>query len=615
MIDKPAGLPAGPSRSAEQAEAPNVLQVVGDHLRGRRPGLERVAWSTIPLPDEVSGLMLVARTDDTHHRIQRDLRSNRVQRVFLALVEGAVDAEVGRRAEEGVEVVVRRSPGGGVEGVVRSAAQRRRGGRIADRGPARGSSAPGRPGGARPGLRGSDFDLEGSRPRETGPTHWRLLAVDPQRRLSLLALGARSATCEQLRALCRGMGHPVLGDVRYGATLDPLGRVGLHSTRLHLRHPASGQPVDAQSAPPESFAALLGLDVRGVIDLLDGEAMPQRNAAPTSREQPAAPRAAGSGWDHVAEWYDDLLEGRRGSRPQGGTSRREDQASDLHHEVVMPGALRLLQPRPGTRVLDLACGQGFFARQLARVGVTTVGVDASAKLVEAAKRASEGDPRQHFEVGDVRALDLASLGGPGSFDAVTCIMALMNIDPLAPMMHAAATVLRPGGRFVAVLLHPAFRAPGQTSWGWTGEGGATRPGPPPTSERARTGEGLGRSSRASHRVGSAAKDRSPDERQRSGDAVSQFRRVDAYLTPSRREIVMNPGAAAQGRPSVVTTTFHRPIQDYVRELAAAGLYIDAFEEWPSPRQSAPGPMAQEENRIRREIPMFLAIRAVKAAGD
>jgi hypothetical protein len=36
-----------------------------------------------------------------------------------------------------------------------------------------------------------------------------------------------------------------------------------------------------------------------------------------------------------------------------------------------------------------------------------------------------------------------------------------------------------------------------------------------------------------------------------------------------------------------------------------------MEEWPSLRQSQPGPRAQEENRARREIPMFLALRAVK----
>ena len=45
-------------------------------------------------------------------------------------------------------------------------------------------------------------------------------------------------------------------------------------------------------------------------------------------------------------------------------------------------------------------------------------------------------------------------------------------------------------------------------------------------------------------------------------------------------------------------------------LAEAGFAVDAMEEWPSLRMSQPGPNAAEENRARREIPMFLAIRAV-----
>lgn len=74
---------------------------------------------------------------------------------------------------------------------------------------------------------------------------------------------------------------------------------------------------------------------------------------------------------------------------------------------------------------------------------------------------------------------------------------------------------------------------------------------------------------------------------------------------------MNPGAAASGADRIVTLTHHRPIQTYVRLLREAGFLIDAMEEWPSARESEPGPRAAEENRARREIPMFLAVRAVR----
>jgi hypothetical protein len=88
--------------------------------------------------------------------------------------------------------------------------------------------------------------------------------------------------------------------------------------------------------------------------------------------------------------------------------------------------------------------------------------------------------------------------------------------------------------------------------------------------------------------------------------------VDGYLTPAAREIVMNPGEAAGGGAPVTTVTFHRPVQAYVNAMGEAGLLVDRLEEWPSMRRSQPGPRAAEENRARTEIPMFLAIRAVRA---
>ena len=74
---------------------------------------------------------------------------------------------------------------------------------------------------------------------------------------------------------------------------------------------------------------------------------------------------------------------------------------------------------------------------------------------------------------------------------------------------------------------------------------------------------------------------------------------------------MNPGAASSGGDAVTTTTFHRPISAIVRAAADAGLVLDRLDEWVSPRESAPGPRADEENRARLEIPMFLAVRARK----
>jgi hypothetical protein len=75
--------------------------------------------------------------------------------------------------------------------------------------------------------------------------------------------------------------------------------------------------------------------------------------------------------------------------------------------------------------------------------------------------------------------------------------------------------------------------------------------------------------------------------------------------------VTRPGIDA----GTYTWTFHKPIEAYVKALRNAGLLIDALEEWPSHKTSTSGPRAHAENVSRKEIPMFLAIRAVKVGSS
>ena len=64
-----------------------------------------------------------------------------------------------------------------------------------------------------------------------------------------------------------------------------------------------------------------------------------------------------------------------------------------------------------------------------------------------------------------------------------------------------------------------------------------------------------------------------------------------------------------------TWTFHKPIESYIKPLRNAGLLIDAIEEWPSHKTSTSGPRAHAENVARKEIPMFMAIRAIKMSNE
>ena len=115
--------------------------------------------------------------------------------------------------------------------------------------------------------------------------------------------------------------------------------------------------------------------------------------------------------------------------------------SSFHCEVAIPLLLRLLQPSRGERIVDVGCGQGVLARQLAGIGCEYTGVDASHPLVSRARRRA---PRLRFVVGE--AARLVEYGVPrGSFDAAGFLLCLQDMGQLDKVLELAAEVLAPAG--------------------------------------------------------------------------------------------------------------------------------------------------------------------------
>ena len=132
----------------------------------------------------------------------------------------------------------------------------------------------------------------------------------------------------------------------------------------------------------------------------------------------------------------------------------------------------LLPAVTSERVLDIACGQGRMSRYLARLGADVVGVDISAAMLGKARAAGPDD------IAYIRA-DIAQHpawwdGRP--FDGCTCELALMDIDDLAGALSTVTAVLRPGGWFVASIVHPCFPGSERGRPSWPPEGGYEREG-------------------------------------------------------------------------------------------------------------------------------------------
>lgn len=251
-------------------------------------------------------------------------------------------------------------------------------------------------------------------------------------------------------------------------------------------------------------------------------------------------------WGGVAKWYEDLLQGE-------GTYQKE---------VILPNLLRLLDLKAGMKVLDLACGPGFFSKEFIKRGAKVIGVDISGELIEIARQSAIG---AEFYVSSADKLPFIKTG---SIDKAVIVLALQNIEDTPAVLKECARVLKDGGTLSLVLNHPVFRNPKVTSWGYD---------PSTSSGQAKKGEGI------------------------------QYRRIDEYLSESKVKIQMHPGDA----PEIYTVSFHRPLQYYFKLLGKTGFAVMRLEEWNSNRKSQPGPRARAEDKARIEIPLFLYLEAKK----
>lgn len=140
--------------------------------------------------------------------------------------------------------------------------------------------------------------------------------------------------------------------------------------------------------------------------------------------------AFNDGQVHLAYWYDE-----------------EDQAPLIEATQRLTRKVAdSLRLRKGERVLDVGCGLGAPAIQLAtEYGVEVTGVNISTRQVaeaHARARAAGLGDQVTFQTGDYRSLDFPD----GGFDAVVAMEALVYVSELGPTLRGLHRVLRPGGR-------------------------------------------------------------------------------------------------------------------------------------------------------------------------
>ncbi len=205
VVDKPAGVvvhPAAGHWTGTLAHGLVAHAAAGGEEAGR-PGIVH------RLDRDTSGLLVVARSDEAHRRLQALIRKRAVEREYRALVRGRPRSRRGR-----IEAPIGRDR----------------------RDPTRHS-------------------LDTTTPREA-VTHFELLELLP--RHALLAVTLETGRTHQIRVHLAAINLPVSGDRVYGVPRDlDLERQFLHAARLAFDHPFTGERLDIGSPLPDDLAQAL----------------------------------------------------------------------------------------------------------------------------------------------------------------------------------------------------------------------------------------------------------------------------------------------------------------------------------------------------------------------
>jgi 2-polyprenyl-3-methyl-5-hydroxy-6-metoxy-1,4-benzoquinol methylase len=127
-------------------------------------------------------------------------------------------------------------------------------------------------------------------------------------------------------------------------------------------------------------------------------------------------------------------------------------------EVFGPAQAELCGPVRGLRVLDLGCGAGYFAREMAKRGASVTGLELSPEMLRYAIAKEERDRLGiRYLLGD--AACVLEQVEPDSFDLVTSCLALQDMPDVPAVLRAAREALVRGGRIVVSIAHPCTDTP------------------------------------------------------------------------------------------------------------------------------------------------------------
>lgn len=203
VINKQSGLLSMATNKERDRTAYGILS---DYVKKENP--KNKIFIIHRLDRETSGVMMFARSEKVQRLMQESWNATTKERTYVALVEGVPNPEQGRitsylRESKALIVYSSQNPENG----------------------------------------------------QLSITNYKVLKANNG--YALLELELETGRKNQIRVHMQDIGHPVAGDAKYGATTNPIGRLGLHAEVLAFEHPITGQAMHFNAPVPKLFQSLL----------------------------------------------------------------------------------------------------------------------------------------------------------------------------------------------------------------------------------------------------------------------------------------------------------------------------------------------------------------------
>lgn len=205
VVDKGSGLL---SMASDTEKSKTAYSMLSEYVKKFDP--KNLIFIVHRLDRDTSGLMMFAKSKKIQEVLQKDWNESIIDRSYVVIVEGVVENEEGTvtswlKENKALVMFSSQTPNDGQKAV----------------------------------------------------THYKLLRSNKQ--FSMLEVKLETGRKNQIRVHMKDMGHPVTGDKKYGAKLNPIGQMGLHARVLAFKHPVTGKTLRFDTPIPGKFLKVFKL--------------------------------------------------------------------------------------------------------------------------------------------------------------------------------------------------------------------------------------------------------------------------------------------------------------------------------------------------------------------